>query len=182
MTLLAINWNNIILVTLVGFGVVFCILVLLIAVITLFGKVMAPKAKVTKTTTTGSGNATVKVEKTEEDEEDEDSEEEDVKIMDDVDALEGVSLEDPVRMYLKEIGSVRLLTPEEEVELSKRAKAGDQEARDRIIEANLRLVVSIAKKYVGRAPQQVTSYLKNVVNPMLEANREVLGYTSEINV
>ena len=65
MTLLAINWNNIILVTLVGFGVVFCILVLLIAV-TLFGKVMAPKAKVTKTTTTGSGNATVKVEKTEE--------------------------------------------------------------------------------------------------------------------
>ena len=66
MTLLAINWNNIILVTLVGFGVVFCILVLLIAVITLFGKVMAPKAKVTKTTTTGSGNATVKVEKTEE--------------------------------------------------------------------------------------------------------------------
>ena len=80
----------------------------------------------------------------------EDSEEEDVKIMDDVDALEGVSLEDPVRMYLKEIGSVRLLTPEEEVELSKRAKAGDQEARDRIIEANLRLVVSIAKKYVGR--------------------------------
>jgi sodium pump decarboxylase gamma subunit len=67
MTLLAINWNNIILVTLVGFGVVFCILVLLIAVITLFGKVMAPKAKVTKTTTTtGAGNATVKVEKTEE--------------------------------------------------------------------------------------------------------------------
>ncbi|MBQ5925969.1 MAG: OadG family protein [Paludibacteraceae bacterium] len=67
MTLLAINWNNIILVTLVGFGVVFCILVLLIAVITLFGKVMAPKAKVTKTTTTtGAGNATVKVEQTEE--------------------------------------------------------------------------------------------------------------------
>ena len=65
MTLLAINWNNIILVTLVGFGVVFCILVLLIAIITLFGKVMAPKAKVTKTTTTGSGNAAVKVEKTE---------------------------------------------------------------------------------------------------------------------
>ena len=66
MTLLAINWNNIILVTLVGFGIVFVVLVLLIAVITLFGKVMAPRAKVTKTTTTGSGNATVKVEKTEE--------------------------------------------------------------------------------------------------------------------
>ena len=66
MTLLAINWNNIILVTLVGFGVVFCILVLLIAIITLFGRVMAPKAKVTKTTTTtGADNATVKVEKTE---------------------------------------------------------------------------------------------------------------------
>ena len=66
MTLLAINWNNIILVTLVGFGIVFVVLVLLIAIITLFGKVMAPKAKVTKTTTTGSGNATVKVEQTEE--------------------------------------------------------------------------------------------------------------------
>ena len=62
----------------------------------------------------------------------------------------GVSLEDPVRMYLKEIGSVKLLSPEEEVELSKRAEAGDQKAKDRIIEANLRLVVSIAKKYVGR--------------------------------
>lgn len=67
MTLLAINWNNIVLVTLIGFGVVFCILVLLIAVITLFGKVMAPKAKVTKTTTTTDAhNATVKVEQTEE--------------------------------------------------------------------------------------------------------------------
>lgn len=67
MTLLAINWNNIILVTLVGFGIVFIVLVLLIAVITLFGKVMAPKAKVTKTTTTTDAhNATVKVEQTEE--------------------------------------------------------------------------------------------------------------------
>ena len=67
MTLLAINWNNIILVTLVGFGIVFVVLVLLIAIITLFGKVMAPRAKVTKTTTTtGANNATVKVEKTEE--------------------------------------------------------------------------------------------------------------------
>ena len=67
MTLLAINWNNIILVTCVGFGIVFIVLVLLIAVITLFGKVMAPKAKVTKTTTTTDAhNATVKVEQTEE--------------------------------------------------------------------------------------------------------------------
>lgn len=76
--------------------------------------------------------------------------EEEVELLDDADALEGVSLEDPVRMYLKEIGSVRLLLPEEEVELSRRAQAGDQKAKDQIIEANLRLVVSIAKKYVGR--------------------------------
>ena len=79
-----------------------------------------------------------------------DHQEEEVELLDDVDALEGVSLEDPVRMYLKEIGSVKLLSPEEEVELSKRAEAGDQKAKDRIIEANLRLVVSIAKRYVGR--------------------------------
>ena len=79
-----------------------------------------------------------------------DHQEEEVELLDDVDALEGGSLEDPVRMYLKEIGSVKLLSPEEEVELSKRAEAGDQKAKDRIIEANLRLVVSIAKKYVGR--------------------------------
>ena len=66
MTLLAINWNNIILVTCVGFGIVFVVLVLLIAIIELFGRVMAPKAKVTKTTTTTDAhNATVKVEKTE---------------------------------------------------------------------------------------------------------------------
>jgi len=76
--------------------------------------------------------------------------EEEVELLNDTDALEGVSLEDPVRMYLKEIGSVKLLSPEEEVELSKRAQAGDQAAKDQIIEANLRLVVSIAKKYVGR--------------------------------
>ena len=79
-----------------------------------------------------------------------DHQEEEVELLDDVDALEGVSLEDPVRMYLKEIGSVKLLSPEEEVELSKRAEAGDQKAKDRIIEANLRLVVSIAKRYTGR--------------------------------
>ena len=65
MTLLAINWNNIILVTLVGFGLVFVVLFLLVGIIHLFGKVMAPKAKVKKTTTTtGANNATVKVEKT----------------------------------------------------------------------------------------------------------------------
>jgi RNA polymerase primary sigma factor len=63
---------------------------------------------------------------------------------------EGVALDDPVRMYLKEIGRVPLLTPEEEVQLAKRVEAGDDEAKRRLAEANLRLVVSIAKRYVGR--------------------------------
>ena len=63
---------------------------------------------------------------------------------------EGVALDDPVRMYLKEIGRVPLLTAEEEVELARRMEAGDEEARHRLEEANLRLVVSIAKRYVGR--------------------------------
>lgn len=63
---------------------------------------------------------------------------------------EGISIDDPVRMYLKEIGRVPLLTAEEEVELAKRMEAGDEEAQKRLAEANLRLVVSIAKRYVGR--------------------------------
>ncbi len=63
---------------------------------------------------------------------------------------EGVGIDDPVRMYLKEIGRVPLLTPEEEVELAKRMEQGDEEAKRRLAEANLRLVVSIAKRYVGR--------------------------------
>ncbi|MFO7296551.1 MAG: RNA polymerase sigma factor RpoD [Clostridia bacterium] len=63
---------------------------------------------------------------------------------------EGVSIDDPVRMYLKEIGKVPLLTAEEEIELAKRMEQGDEEAKRRLIEANLRLVVSIAKRYVGR--------------------------------
>lgn len=63
---------------------------------------------------------------------------------------ESVGLDDPVRMYLKEIGRVPLLTAEEEVELAKRIEAGDEMARRRLAEANLRLVVSIAKRYVGR--------------------------------
>lgn len=62
----------------------------------------------------------------------------------------GISIDDPVRMYLKEIGKVKLLTADEEVELSKKIEQGDQSAKDRLIEANLRLVVSIAKRYVGR--------------------------------
>ncbi len=64
--------------------------------------------------------------------------------------LEGVSIDDPVRMYLKEIGKVPLLTSAEEIKLAKRMERGDEEAKRRLIEANLRLVVSIAKKYVGR--------------------------------
>jgi RNA polymerase primary sigma factor len=63
---------------------------------------------------------------------------------------EGIALDDPVRMYLKEIGRVPLLTAEEEVELAKRMEMGDKEAKQRLIESNLRLVVSIAKRYVGR--------------------------------
>ena len=68
----------------------------------------------------------------------------------DLSVPEGVSIEDPVRMYLKEIGKVPLLTAEEEIELAKRMEDGDEEAKKRLAEANLRLVVSIAKRYVGR--------------------------------
>lgn len=64
--------------------------------------------------------------------------------------LKGVNIDDPVRMYLKEIGKVPLLSAEEEVELAKRMEAGDEEAKRCLVEANLRLVVSIAKRYVGR--------------------------------
>ncbi len=62
----------------------------------------------------------------------------------------GIAVDDPVRMYLKEIGKVALLTAEEEIDLAKRMEAGDEEAKQRLCEANLRLVVSIAKRYVGR--------------------------------
>ncbi|MBR0396991.1 MAG: RNA polymerase sigma factor RpoD [Eubacterium sp.] len=68
----------------------------------------------------------------------------------DLSVPEGVSIEDPVRMYLKEIGKVPLLTAEEEVDLAQKMEAGDEEAKKRLAEANLRLVVSIAKRYVGR--------------------------------
>ncbi|MDD7284037.1 MAG: RNA polymerase sigma factor RpoD [Clostridium sp.] len=68
----------------------------------------------------------------------------------DMSVPDGVSIEDPVRMYLKEIGNVPLLSAEEEVELAKRMEAGDEKAKQKLAEANLRLVVSIAKRYVGR--------------------------------
>jgi RNA polymerase primary sigma factor len=68
----------------------------------------------------------------------------------DDDILKGVNIDDPVRMYLKEIGKVPLLSANEEVELAKRMEAGDEEAKKQLAEANLRLVVSIAKRYVGR--------------------------------
>ena len=68
----------------------------------------------------------------------------------DLSVPEGVGIDDPVRMYLKEIGRVPLLTAEEEIELAKRMEQGDEEAKKKLAEANLRLVVSIAKRYVGR--------------------------------
>ena len=90
----------------------------------------------------------------------EDVEEDDDIILDDEDEIniekidlsvpDGVGLEDPVRMYLKEIGKVPLLSAEEEIELAKKMEQGDENAKKRLAEANLRLVVSIAKRYVGR--------------------------------
>lgn len=77
------------------------------------------------------------------------SEEEDVDL-DAIDLLDGIGTEDPVRMYLKEIGTVPLLSAEEELRLAIRKSEGDLNAKDRLIEANLRLVVSIAKRYTGR--------------------------------
>ena len=79
------------------------------------------------------------------------SEEEEIDMENiDLSVPEGVSIEDPVRMYLKEIGKVPLLSAEEEISLAQRMEEGDEEAKKRLAEANLRLVVSIAKRYVGR--------------------------------
>jgi len=75
---------------------------------------------------------------------------EEEELVDPVDLAAEYNLDDPVRMYLKEIGQVRLLSAEEEVELAKKVSEGDQEAKNKLTEANLRLVVSIAKKYSGR--------------------------------
>ncbi len=85
------------------------------------------------------------------DDEDEEDEKDDDKDLDkDLTPPKGISIDDPVRMYLKEIGQIDLLTAEEEVELAKRMEAGDESAKNELAEANLRLVVSIAKRYVGR--------------------------------
>ena len=84
-----------------------------------------------------------------EDIDDEEDDEEDIKT-DDLSVPKGINVDDPVRMYLKEIGKIPLLTGDEEVELAKRMEAGDEEAKKQLAEANLRLVVSIAKRYVGR--------------------------------
>ena len=91
---------------------------------------------------------------TDDDEPDEEmllAEEEEVDVENiDLSVPDGVSIEDPVRMYLKEIGKVPLLSAEEEIELAKRMELGDMVAKQRLAEANLRLDVSIAKRYVGR--------------------------------
>ena len=71
----------------------------------------------------------------------------------DLSVPDGIGLDDPVRMYLKEIGKVPLLSADEEIEYAKRMEEGDEEAKKRLAEANLRLVVSIAKRYVGRGMQ-----------------------------
>ena len=71
-------------------------------------------------------------------------------LLDDSEITKDININDPVRMYLKEIGRISLLSPEEEVELSEKVAAGDEEAKNKLAESNLRLVVSIAKRYVGR--------------------------------
>ena len=74
----------------------------------------------------------------------------------------GIAVDDPVRMYLKEIGKVPLLSADEEIELAKRMEQGDEEAKKRLCEANLRLVVSIAKRYVGRGMLSSTLFRKAI--------------------
>ena len=97
----------------------------------------------------------LKINEPEDDDEEPDLNDEDDEEVPDVENIDlsvpdSVSIEDPVRMYLKEIGKVPLLTAEEEIELAKRMEIGDEEAKKKLAEANLRLVVSIAKRYVGR--------------------------------
>lgn len=86
----------------------------------------------------------------EDDDDDEDTDEKKPRSKKEIAVPKGVGVDDPVRMYLKEIGKIDLLTGEEEVELAKQMEAGSEEAKKKLAEANLRLVVSIAKRYVGR--------------------------------
>ncbi|MCR5516785.1 MAG: RNA polymerase sigma factor RpoD [Lachnospira sp.] len=100
-------------------------------------------------------NIDVKMNEDEEDDDDimlEDEDDIDIEKID-LSVPDGIGLDDPVRMYLKEIGKVSLLSADEEIEYAKRMEAGDEEAKKRLAEANLRLVVSIAKRYVGRGMQ-----------------------------
>ena len=106
----------------------------------------ASDAEPTEADLTLAAEGPIDLEPTDDDFEDE----EEIVELDNVGLLEGVGTEDPVRMYLKEIGTVPLLTAEEELELAKRKSEGDPVAKDKLIEANLRLVVSIAKRYIGR--------------------------------
>ena len=87
--------------------------------------------------------------------EDEDADQEDAIDVEHIDLSvpEGIGVDDPVRMYLKEIGKVPLLSPDEEIELAKKIELGDEEAKKKLAESNLRLVVSIAKRYAGRGMQ-----------------------------
>ncbi|NLL91905.1 MAG: RNA polymerase sigma factor RpoD [Ruminococcaceae bacterium] len=93
------------------------------------------------------------IDELDETEDDDDGSKEETPQMDAVDIAVAEGIDDPVKVYLKEIGRVALLTPEEEVSLAKRMEQGDEEARKSLSEANLRLVVSIAKRYVGRGMQ-----------------------------
>ena len=88
--------------------------------------------------------------------EDEDADPEDAIDVEHIDLSvpEGIGVDDPVRMYLKEIGKVPLLSPDEEIELAKKIELGDEEAKKKLAESNLRLVVSIAKRYAGRGMQR----------------------------
>ena len=106
----------------------------------------ASDAEPTEADLTLAAEGPIDLEPTDDDFEDE----EEIVELDNVGLLEGVGTEDPVRMYLKEIGTVPLLTAEEELELAKRKSEGDPVAKDKLIEANLRLVVSIAKRYKRR--------------------------------
>ena len=102
----------------------------------------------------------------------------------DLSVPEGVSIEDPVRMYLKEIGKVPLLSAEEEIELAKKMEQGDENAKKRLAEANLRLVVSIAKRYVGRGMLfldliqartiRIPVHMVETINKLIRVSRQLL--------